>query len=211
MSDTSDKSLIEQEAERKLQEMGRPFSRVEVVDIINSVISKVGHSEKDAQLYKELKALSGYIENAKQEISSLQAVNTIDQEKISVATDELDEVVRATEVATGAIMDSCEKFEAITAEITDESLKERMFAEITTIYEACGFQDITGQRITKVVKTLRYIEENLDSILGMMEEHPAAKEDQGSDQKEETLENGPQMPDQAFSQDDIDALLASFD
>lgn len=209
MSDNNT-SLIEKEATAKMKETGRPFSRVEVVDIINSVIEKIDHTQQDAQLYKELKALSGYIQDAKQEISDLQAINSldIDQEKITDATDELDAVVKATEAATGTIMDSCERFEAIATQITDPKIQEDVFAEVTSIYEACGFQDITGQRITKVVRTLKHIEAQVDSILGTME---GTFSEQGIEIPEESLENGPQLPENAISQDDIDALLASFD
>lgn len=206
----SNTSLIEKEATAKMKETGRPFSRIEVVDIINSVIDKIDHTQQDAQLYKELKALSGYIADAKQEISDMQTVSSleIDQEQISNATDELDAVVKATETATGTIMDSCERFEEIASKIEDAAIQETMFSEITSIYEACGFQDITGQRITKVVKTLKHIETQVDSILGTME---STFSEHGIHIEEETLENGPQLPENAISQDDIDALLASFD
>ena len=33
------------------------------------------------------------------------------------------------------------------------------------IFEACTFQDITGQRISKVVGTLRYIDERVSSFI----------------------------------------------
>ncbi len=36
----------------------------------------------------------------------------------------------------------------------------------TRIYEACSFQDITGQRITKVVATLKTIERKVAHIIG---------------------------------------------
>ena len=36
---------------------------------------------------------------------------------------------------------------------------------VTRIYEACSFQDITGQRITKVVTTLKVIEEKVAHII----------------------------------------------
>ena len=36
---------------------------------------------------------------------------------------------------------------------------------VTQIYEACSFQDITGQRITKVVTTLKAIEGKVAHII----------------------------------------------
>ena len=80
----------------------------------------------------------------------------------------------------------------------------------TRIYEACSFQDITGQRITKVVSTLKTIEVKVDSILAAFGSRregfaPAPLPDP------ETLLNGPQLPANAMDQTDIDKLLASFD
>ena len=89
---------------------------------------------------------------------------------------------------------------------------------VTNIYEACNFQDITGQRITKVVTTLQHIETELDKLVRVF----GAQIDSDSlEQKrkaraaktaaDEDMLNGPSLPDQATKQDEIDALLASFD
>ena len=79
----------------------------------------------------------------------------------------------------------------------------------TRIYEACSFQDITGQRITKVVATLKTIDAKVAQIVGAFsgrrtDEAPAVP-------VLAMLENGPQLPGQAMDQSDIDKLLASFD
>lgn len=38
---------------------------------------------------------------------------------------------------------------------------------IVRIFEACNFQDLTGQRITKVVRALSFIEERVDAMMGV--------------------------------------------
>ena len=82
----------------------------------------------------------------------------------------------------------------------------------TQIYEACSFQDITGQRITKVVATLKAIETKVAQIVttfGTSErEVPIAE---AADGAEAALLNGPQHPTVAMDQSDIDKLLASFE
>ena len=90
-----------------------------------------------------------------------------------------------------------------------------MSAAATKIYEACAFQDITGQRITKVVGALRQIQDKVQALLEafgeeirkLPRERPAAAETAD----DARLMNGPQMPDAAISQDDIDAILAGSD
>lgn len=212
--DQEQQSLIEKEATERLKQTGRPFSKNEVVEIINTVIGKMDNSSQNSQLYQELKALAHYIDMAKEELAQLNPSN-IGSEHIPTATDELDAIVKATEEATTTIMDSCEQIEMIAEELSAGNMKDKLFENVTNIYEACGFQDITGQRITKVVKTLSDIESQVDMIVDILgkdaavEAVEAVEEDTRSE--EEKLLNGPQMTDQAISQDDIDALLASFD
>jgi chemotaxis protein CheZ len=82
---------------------------------------------------------------------------------------------------------------------------------VTKILEACSFQDITGQRINKVVKSIKQIDEKISRLMGVLEEKiPGLPSTvlQDTRQGDAKLLNGPQMPDKAISQDDIDKLLA---
>ena len=80
----------------------------------------------------------------------------------------------------------------------------------TRIYEACSFQDITGQRITKVVATLKTIDAKVAQIVAAFSGRSI---DVAVPEPEPVgaLLNGPQLPGQAMDQSDIDKLLASFD
>jgi chemotaxis protein CheZ len=165
------------------------------------------------QLHAELSALVDYIRRAKHEIAAI-STDDIAGEKIPLATDELDAVVRATEEATGTILDTAESLMGIAAEIGGD-LGERLTDHATRIFEASNFQDITGQRIAKVVGTLRYIESRVSEIAaatgapasGSRTAGKPADRDQAP--SDEDLLNGPQLPQNANSQDDIDALFAS--
>ena len=81
----------------------------------------------------------------------------------------------------------------------------------TRIYEACSFQDITGQRITKVVGTLKTIEAKVVQIVATFgngdRQTPVELAVEGAAE----LLNGPQHPAVAMDQSDIDKLLASFE
>jgi chemotaxis protein CheZ len=90
----------------------------------------------------------------------------------------------------------------------------RLQDAVTKIYEACSFQDITGQRITKVVTTLKAIESKVAQIIlkfGVKSE-PGEACDPATAVISGTVEllNGPQLPSNAMDQSDIDKLLASF-
>ena len=86
---------------------------------------------------------------------------------------------------------------------------------MTTIYEACGFQDLTGQRIVNVRQTLGLIEDKLGALmqmLGISSEHhveEAPEREEGEQVHDDSLLlNGPQLPANAIDQSAIDALLA---
>lgn len=200
---------INNDTTKAMNETGRPFSKDEVLNIINSVVGKI-EANKANPIYKDLKALADYIEEARREISNLAPI-AIGQEYIPSATDELDAVVKSTEEATGKIMDNCETLEAVAEKIGDGAEKDSVLDAVTNIYEACGFQDITGQRISKVVNTLRHIETQVNMIVEAVGLEVGVADDSDEKAGDEALLNGPQMQSQAINQDDIDALLASFD
>lgn len=188
----------------------RAYSRNEVMEIIRSVLGSIDKdSAETAKLHSELSMLAAYIENMRSELAQLRSIE-ISHNHIPTATDELDAVVGETAKATGTIMDACEKIEKIAAGVAPPQGPE-LASAVTSIYEACGFQDITGQRINKVVKTLKNIEVKVSEIVsafGHMQAPsvpaPMVKEDGG-------LLNGPQLKGPASSQEEIDKLLASFD
>jgi chemotaxis protein CheZ len=79
---------------------------------------------------------------------------------------ELEAVVQATEAAANTIMEATE---AIQDWIQDgnqdpESLRA-LSAKVNSIFEACSFQDITGQRIRRAIQHLQQVETMLESII----------------------------------------------
>lgn len=186
--------------------------RDQVVDIINSVIEKVEAAEEVSreQVYKELRELHNLIEETRREISETN-VGDVAGKHIPTATDELDAVVKATEVATSAIMDSCDEITVLSAKAPPE-VESQLMNEVTKILEACSFQDITGQRISKVVKNLKIIDEKVTNLIDILQDKIPGlpMESDGTDQRkgDARLLNGPQLPEKAINQDDIDKLLA---
>jgi chemotaxis protein CheZ len=166
------------------------------------------------KVFQQVAALSDYIANARKEIAALQT-DSISGEHIPTATDELDAVVSATEEATHKIMDYCDTISSLSMDASPE-INAQITDNVTKIFEACNFQDITGQRITKVVRTLKHIEGQVGSLLGALEATGLKSEEREEMQKlnvskatdpEKHLLNGPQMTEQAIKQDEIDKLF----
>jgi chemotaxis protein CheZ len=174
-------------------------------------------SANEASLLAEIEELASTVANARAEIAALGA-DDINDSHIPSATDELDAIVAHTATATDSILECCEKIDTITSRLAPEDAA-LMQSVVTSIYEACSFQDITGQRITKVVVTLKAIEAKVAHIMDVF--HPDAKAGRteatpvarkpAAPQTDADLLNGPQLPANAMDQSDIDALLASFD
>lgn len=191
----------------------------EVVTIVESVIDSIEGdlSAVGLKVYADIEALAKYINTARAEIADLRP-DDINSEHLPAATDELTAIVGATEQATHQIFEAVEGIEALTEKMEPE-VAEQISAAVTSIFEACGFQDITGQRITKVVTALQQIESKVDALLHAFGDD-IKKDDtaQGPKKKsttpsgkparpDEDLLNGPQLPENAISQDDIDALF----
>ncbi|HTR16581.1 MAG TPA: protein phosphatase CheZ [Acetobacteraceae bacterium] len=180
-----------------------------VADVVRAVLASMSGdlSGKEAQLLAEVEALGRTVAAARAEIAAL-SVDDITGSHLPSATDELDAIVTHTAAATEAILACCERLDAL--KLDGEAA--RTVQDVTTrIYEACSFQDITGQRIRKVVSTLKTIEAKVASMVsqfggaggGATPETPPGDPDLA-------LLNGPQLPAAAMAQADIDALLASF-
>ena len=135
------------------------------MEVVTAVLTTMSGdlSATETSLLGEVEALGRTIAAAKQEIAELR-VDDIRDHDIPFATDELDAIVQHTAGATHAILESCELMEEVAAQLTGEAAAKLQDA-VTKIYEACGFQDITGQRITKVVATLKTIEEKVAQII----------------------------------------------
>ena len=178
-----------------------------VADVVQAVLSSMRGdlAASETTLLMEVQELGRTIAVAKAEIAALH-VGDINENHIPSATDELDAIVAHTAAATEAILETCETLDRVAGAL-DSAASQTLQDATSKIYEACSFQDITGQRITKVVSTLKMIDSKLAQIVAAFSGRaveiapPAAP----------FLLNGPQLPGQAMDQSDIDRLLASFD
>ncbi len=78
---------------------------------------------------------------------------------------ELEAVVSATEAAANTIMEAGEAIlHWISAGARDPDAIERLAAQVNSIFEACSFQDVTGQRIRRAIQHLQQVETMLGTI-----------------------------------------------
>ena len=190
-----------------------------VADVVRAVLGTMRGdlSAPETGLLHEVEELGRTIAAARAEIAALQA-DDISASHIPSATDELDAIVAHTATATNSILEVCEALDQVAGKLDGDGAAMLQDATMR-IYEACSFQDITGQRITKVVATLKAIDSKVAQILGTFSETrgesfrgpPVAVVVSPIPTNGDPAAVGPQLPGSAMDQTDIDKLLASFD
>lgn len=122
---------------------------------------------------------------------------------------QLADVLKSTEEATNTILDSATAIQTL-LEGVPADVKTKAGEHITRIFEASTFQDITGQRIKKVLKTLDQIEQKLYKLIEIAQPYSgdgAAAAQPGANQKVNLLQ-GPALTGSAPTQAEVDRLLA---
>jgi chemotaxis protein CheZ len=129
--------------------------------------------------------------------------------------DELDAVVAHSATATEVILATCEMLDALSLQFERDSRDAEALTRATArIYEACSFQDITGQRITKVITALRAIDRRVADLLHAVarpqeqEKEPPGPSSAGDPDGMPFL-SGLHSPHAAMAQAEVDRLLAA--
>ena len=172
-----------------------------------------------AKIKAELTIVQKAIDQTKYEIAALH-LSGEETPDINRMSNELSAIVSGTEQATESILSAAEQIDEnigdLLATLKTDNQKD-MAADIqehvVKVFEACNFQDLTGQRISKVIKAFGFIEQRVDQMMeiwGGIDSfkgfEPEAIINDGSGSH---LLNGPSLVSDAdvANQDDIDALF----
>lgn len=167
-------------------------------------------------LRRELQEMSHSIVQTRQEIAAIKPAD-VGNNRIMAATEELDAIVTATERATSDILTGAERLLEVSEELQKipgaDEFSEEIGALSTNILMACSFQDITGQRTTKVVNVLRYLEQRVNTMIEIwgvegVQSTPLTMAKPGDTRPDAHLLSGPQKDGAGVSQDDVDAMLS---
>lgn len=168
-------------------------------------------------LKRELVGLFGHLQKIRTELAALNPPGAPDH--FGSMSEQLDAIVGATESATNTIMESMESVgelmaEARAAAVDNQALPaifDKVDDKVNAVFEACSFQDITGQRISKIVNSMKFVEERIKAIIltwgrdELTKVVAAVKTEEVDPDK--ALLHGPQLPGQGVSQSDVDRLL----
>lgn len=190
-------------------------------DISTRAVDAYREEMRDAmQLKSELDLVYDAINKTKHEIATLHTTGFKGKEMARV-THELDAIVDGTAEATDGILSAAEAIDRIVNDLSARMKKDQdraaiddVMAHVVTIFEHCNFQDLTGQRINKVVNTLKFIEDRIVKMMdiwGGLETFRDIQVDRiAAAEGAAALLNGPRLVEDAghATQDDIDALFS---
>ena len=166
----------------------------------------------DSTIHDELHGILRRIEGLRNEIARVRA-DDISNNRLPDMGRELSAIVESTESATNTIMESAEAVLAVDTDDLD-AYKEIVSDKMMLIFEACSFQDLTGQRVNKIVETVEIIEERINLLCQMLDMNAmsggkiedaelSAKEKR----KKDLMLNGPAHGNEGVDQSAIDKLF----
>jgi len=168
--------------------------------------------EEERLLKTYLVEMFGQISSMRRELAALQSDG---KGSFATMTDTLDAIVEHTEVAGNAILESMEAICASVAKLqsvndpTVAAVSDEIVDSTNKVFEACAFQDLTGQRITRVVKSLQFMEDHINRLVRIWGKEELARlaAELATPSTTPDLLEGPKRVGVAISQDDIDKLF----
>ncbi len=121
---------------------------------VHATVQLVDYSEEN---------LSGQLNRIHEQIAGLVAIPAASTRNSGI---ELEAVVQATEAAANTIMEAAEAIQGwLSSDRKDEASLRLVSEKVSSIFEACSFQDVTGQRIRRAIQHLQQVEQMLEGLI----------------------------------------------
>jgi chemotaxis protein CheZ len=174
-----------------------------------AVASNLARNGATARLTSELNLIAGAIRG--REGPGAESADADVAAPMTRIAHELEEVIDNTEKATQRVLAAAEEIDHLANNLVaalqgryEQGLAKDILDLVVAIFEACNFQDLAGQRITKVLTTMNFVEEHVTRVLEEIRNPSTIRRDG------EQLLHGPRLEDDSghVSQADIDALFS---
>ena len=128
---------------------------------------------QNEKLRSEILNLFQYIQRMREEIVHMNAADE-KRTRFETVAEHLDAVVKSTEDATNGILEELEGIDELVDQIRQSGvvggvtlLCSKIDENTMRAIEACTFQDVTGQRITRVVRSMQFVEERANAMIDL--------------------------------------------
>jgi chemotaxis protein CheZ len=171
----------------------------ELVQLLDGFFRQV-----DQRSTTEFEAIARDIAEMRSELQRL-GVNRMGED-LPALDAELDAITRDTENATNTILGAAEAIIALGA--CDPDIKSKAENLVVQIFEACSFQDLVGQRVSKVVRVLNQIEQRVARLAALSADaEGAADADAAEQRRRDLILNGPAIGGPETTQAQVDAFF----
>lgn len=184
---------------------------------IKQLQTSMAPPDESAGMRQVICEMADEIAAAKKEIASIRGPEN-SKHDIADATAELDAIVESTETATSDILGAAEQIQELAWTLREQGAPsefcDALDERATDIYTACSFQDITGQRTTKVVQVLQSLENRINAMARLWSGDTTTSGAEASSTQacEDTLLlNGPARDGEGVDQDSVDRMIAEMD
>jgi chemotaxis protein CheZ len=157
---------------------------------------------------REIDSIGEYLGALREAINALRAPE-ISRERLPTMREDLAAIVATTRHAAETVL--CTAEDVLASNADGPSYRSFVEDRMIGLMEACSFQDLTGQRLTRVSDALIALEQRLGTFVseakasnGMLKTHDVERR-QG-ERRAQRMTAGPGVPD-ALAQDEIDRLL----
>lgn len=187
----------------------------EIIDVTKAMSEGDFYKELNTKLQGELGDLARYIDKTRKKLQKLDPTISEATEKMPQASSQLSDITKATEEATHKVISITERVmddhdvvsgkikklrEAVTAGVIDgmailkiarelEEINERNKNDLIEILTSLSFQDLTGQKIKKIVSLVEDVETRILELLisfGIKKEDGTTKEEMMEQLKDAT-------------------------
>jgi chemotaxis regulatin CheY-phosphate phosphatase CheZ len=176
------------------------------IERLEQAVTAERQTQSMDRLRFDLVEMARAITRTKAEIASIRPADHAPSDLL-VASEALDGIVRTTERATSEILEAAEHVQEAAWTLREEGANETLCDELdrraTEIYTACSFQDLTAQRVTRIVQTLRFLEGRLNAMIDIWGR---------PDEDEAPLADAPALSrdldaEEALTQSDVDDVI----
>jgi chemotaxis protein CheZ len=118
-----------------------------------------------SELAREVDMIALYIHDLRAAINGLGVLDITDK-KLSAVQADINVVIVQTRTATDTVLETAENL--LASDVTGSAYHDLVNDQMIRLMEACTFQDITGQRLSRVAETLNAMEERLKRFAGIV-------------------------------------------
>ena len=196
MQSTLTETVQETIAASKVNAIVEPVATDPTVDVLR--LDLIEMARRIAETHNEVAAIGSQDENP---------------QHVDMVSGELDAIVRSTEQATSEILESAEQIQEIAWTLREGGFAvetcDAIDVRATNIYLACSFQDLTAQRTTKVIETMRFLENRIHKMINILQGVEGFRiSDVAAELMSERVSMGvPPAVDNVLEQNDVDFAL----